>query len=711
MPAESTLPMDQPPAPPQGVGLASSTPGSGASPGESGDGESIVGKSLDGYQVVRRIGRGGMGEVFLAEHTVLGRKTALKVLPGGWLVTPDRVERFHREARLAAQLDHPNIVRVLHAGSQGELHFLVLEYVEGESLGDRLERTGKLPLDEALGLIEQAAHGLDAAHGRGIIHRDIKPGNLLVALDGTLKVADFGLARELLAPSDLTGSNQVLGTPSFMAPEQVEARPLDARTDLFSLGATLYCLITGKLPFRGDTAMAILYQIVHEAPRPLSETCPGTPPAVERLVSSLLEKSPDRRPASAELVASAIAAVRKGLGARAPGKTAVAPLAAAGAQPTNAARKTGVAPKPAASPSQTGPTVPAMGRPKTAVAPRPAAPMRAVAPPKVAASAPAARSPWSRGRVIGLAVGALVLGAIGAWSWGRWDGNKEVTPSPSTAQAPPQHGEQPVQPKEPVPSPTQDPPKVADVPPPKEPVPHTEPEPTPPTGTPEPPVPPPDEPVAEGPKEPAPAEPAPEEPPSQEPAPAEARGTARLLTATQWPTGWVSIYSKRAEGWLRATLPGGGWSADRSGATLERGATPLETQVREEGFLAEVEFRVLEGTPRVELNFGHREARYIVRWEEGKSLAWERDGADVETLYEGTPQAVCAGKETQRVRLLYQVTGTVAFEVNGKVLLQASDPSPIPAERSGLFLSFPETRALLVALEIVAPTRGGRPPK
>ncbi|MEK7866524.1 MAG: protein kinase [Planctomycetota bacterium] len=755
MPADPTLPMDQPPATPNsaGVGLSSSTPGGGARPGDGADGESIVGKTLDGYVVGRRIGRGGMGEVFLAEHPVLGRKAALKVLPGGWLITPDRVERFHREARLAAQLDHPNIVRVLHAGSQGGLHFLVLEYVEGESLGDRIERLGKLPIDEALGLIEQAARGLDAAHKHGIIHRDIKPGNLLVSTDGTLKVADFGLARELMAPSDLTGSNQVLGTPSFMAPEQVEARPLDARTDIFSLGATLYCLITGKLPFQGDTAVAVLYQIVHVPPKPLAAACPGTPPAVERLVSSLLEKSPDKRPASAELVASAIAAVRKGLQVHPPGKTSVVPRGATatpGAQPTHAAKKTGVAPKPHASASKTGQTLPVVSRPKTAVSAKPSAPLQPAARPKEAASVPAPRLS-GRGGIVALAVGALVLGAVGAWALGRSDSKKEVpsTQGPSTAQAPAPPIEQP-SPEGPTTGspPEKDPPQVPVEETPKEPVEPEPQEPTPPVavqpkegptadpppgvavveGPQEPEPPPPKEPQPPAEQEPAAAETPPEEPvqgpavaeptpkepepPHEKEPPRTARGTAKLLTSIQWPTDWASLYSKRGEAWLKGSLPGG-WSADRGGATAEIGAAQLETQIRQSGCVIELEFRTLKGSPQVEMIFGHRDERYTVRWEEGQSLVWLRDGAEgIVTLFDGTPQAACAGKETQRIRLLYQISGTVAFEVNGKVLLQALDPKPIKADRSGLFVSFPDTRTLLIALDIAVPSRsGGRPPK
>ncbi len=261
------------------------------------------GTEVAGCRIERLLGQGGMGQVYLAEHLALRKKVAVKVLPAGVFSNPDLLGRFEREARLAARLDHPNVVRVLHAGVERGVHFILLDYVDGESLAHRIERDGRLPVDEALRVATQVAHGLAAAHALGIVHRDIKPGNILLARDGTARVADFGLARQAFSRSAITGTGDVLGTPYYMAPEQVESEPVDARTDLYGLGATLYCALTGRLPYRGDTAGAVLYEIVHKRPEPPSHFAQGVPPEVDEAVLRLLEKDPRRRFPSAGVLA------------------------------------------------------------------------------------------------------------------------------------------------------------------------------------------------------------------------------------------------------------------------------------------------------------------------------------------------------------------------------------------------------------------------
>ncbi len=277
-----------------------------------------AGTVLAGCGVERLIGRGGMGQVYLAEHLTLRKKVALKILAAELFADPLLVDRFLREARLAAQLDHPNVVRILNAGQERGLHFIVLEFVDGESLERRLARDGRIEPAEALRIAEQMARGLATAHALGIIHRDIKPANVLLARDGGVKVADFGLAREVLSRTNLTASGQVLGTPSYMAPEQAESRPIDRRADLYALGATLFAALTGQPPFGGDSVAAVLYNVVHKAPRRPSECAPGIPSSVDRLVLRLLEKEPAQRYATADEVISAILAVGRGQAPPAP---------------------------------------------------------------------------------------------------------------------------------------------------------------------------------------------------------------------------------------------------------------------------------------------------------------------------------------------------------------------------------------------------------
>ncbi|MEK7865205.1 MAG: serine/threonine-protein kinase [Planctomycetota bacterium] len=271
-----------------------------------------AGTVLAGCGIERLIGRGGMGQVYLAEHLTLRKKVAIKILAAEFFADPLLVDRFLREARLAAQLDHPNVVRILNAGQERGLHFIVLEFVDGESLERRLSRDGRLEPTEALRIADQMARGLAAAHALGIVHRDIKPANVLLSRDGGVKVADFGLAREILSRTNLTGSGQVLGTPSYMSPEQAEGRPIDRRTDVYGLGATLFAALTGQPPFGGDSVASVLYNVVHKAPRRPSELAPGIPPPIDRLVLRLLEKEPSIRYGTSDEVISAIADVGRG---------------------------------------------------------------------------------------------------------------------------------------------------------------------------------------------------------------------------------------------------------------------------------------------------------------------------------------------------------------------------------------------------------------
>jgi len=221
------------------------------------------------YEIVGEIGRGAMGAVWRARDPKLGREVAIKTIATAMSGGDDRAEisaRFEREARVAAQLAHPNIVGIYDAGSEGDSLYLVMELVEGETLGRRLA-TGRFPAaSEALEIAAQAADALSCAHEAGVIHRDIKPANLLIGRDGRVKVSDFGVAKAVSERTELTRTGMMVGSPAYMAPEQIKGMPLDGRSDLFSLGVVLFEMLLGRKPFPADTVTTLVYQILHEDP-------------------------------------------------------------------------------------------------------------------------------------------------------------------------------------------------------------------------------------------------------------------------------------------------------------------------------------------------------------------------------------------------------------------------------------------------------------
>jgi non-specific serine/threonine protein kinase len=270
----------------------------------------MIGTSLAHYRILEKLGEGGMGEVFLAEDTRLHRRVALKVLAPELAAKPDRIERFRREARAVAALNHPNIVTIYSVEEADGASFLTMELVEGELLSHRV-RPGGLPLDEFLAVAKPLADALAAAHERGITHRDLKPSNVMVGRDGRLKVLDFGLAKlqeashagddETMAISaaELTQAGAMLGTMPYMAPEQARGRPADHRVDIFSLGVIFYELLTGERPFLGETSAEIVSSILRDVPREVSEVRTELPDHLARLVRRCLEKDPARRIQSA----------------------------------------------------------------------------------------------------------------------------------------------------------------------------------------------------------------------------------------------------------------------------------------------------------------------------------------------------------------------------------------------------------------------------
>ena len=269
----------------------------------------MIGSQLGHYRIERLLGTGGMGEVYLASDTKLGRQVALKVLAGTLARDPDRLERFEREARAAAALNHPNIVTIHSVEQVDGVPFLTLELVEGQTLGELIPPDG-LPLDRVLSLGIPLADAVGAAHQRGITHRDLKPANVMVTTDGRLKVLDFGLAKvkeEAQMPLDsgmptaaLTGEGRIVGTVAYMSPEQAEGKPIDPRSDVFSLGIMLYEMATGKRPFDGDTHMSTLSAIIKDTPKSIAEVRPGLPRELSKIVSRCIAKDVEDRYQSAK---------------------------------------------------------------------------------------------------------------------------------------------------------------------------------------------------------------------------------------------------------------------------------------------------------------------------------------------------------------------------------------------------------------------------
>jgi serine/threonine protein kinase len=271
------------------------------------------GTTLGNYQLVRKIAEGGMGVVYEAIQLNLSRKVALKILSEQLAARPEFLERFQREARAAAALNHPNLVQVHDFGSTQGWHYLIMEFVEGQDLGNYLEQHGKVPIPTALEIIEQAALALRAATEKSIIHRDIKPSNLMLTLDGRVKVSDMGLAKILTEDSNLTLTGVGMGSPYFIAPEQAsDARDVDHRADIYSLGLTLLFLLTGRRPFEGNTPFSI---VLAHSNKPLpsgAELGTELPEEVETLIRRMAAKDRDERYADYESLLADLRLVKAG---------------------------------------------------------------------------------------------------------------------------------------------------------------------------------------------------------------------------------------------------------------------------------------------------------------------------------------------------------------------------------------------------------------
>src|SRR5215471_16172435 len=263
------------------------------------------GTKLGPYEIVAPLGAGGMGEVYRARDTRLERTVAIKILPPHLSSDPVRKQRFEREAKIISSLNHPHICVLYDIGSQDGVDYLVMECLEGQTLARRLEK-GPLSLDQVLQYGAQIAGALDRAHRSGVVHRDLKPGNIMLTPVGA-KLLDFGLAKP--APpmaslatltatkndSPLTEEGTVVGTFQYMSPEQVEGKDLDSRSDIFSLGAVLYEMLTGQRAFQGKSQLTVASAILEKEPAPVSSIKPMTPPALDHAIRRCLSKEPERR--------------------------------------------------------------------------------------------------------------------------------------------------------------------------------------------------------------------------------------------------------------------------------------------------------------------------------------------------------------------------------------------------------------------------------
>ncbi len=320
------------------------------------------------YRVLRPLGAGGMASVYLAEDLRLGRRVAVKILHEQFASDPSFVARFEGEGRMAAALSHPNIVQIYDVGHDNDRRYIVMEYVEGETLKDTVARQGALPVPRALAVIGGVLSALEFAHAHNLIHRDIKAQNILLTRDGAVKVTDFGIAREVgggAAPT-LTATGMIIGTAQYFSPEQAQGRPATAQSDVYSAGVVLYEMLTGRLPFEGDNPFAVAMQQINGVPpRPTSLNA-AIPPAVEAVVLRALAKDPVARFASARDMK---AAVDGALG----GSNEPTRVSRASTAPTVVARPTTPpsVPRPAIGSVTTAPTVPRVTMSAAAPPPRP----------------------------------------------------------------------------------------------------------------------------------------------------------------------------------------------------------------------------------------------------------------------------------------------------------------------------------------------------
>jgi len=285
------------------------------------------------YKVGRLLGQGGMGAVYLAEDLELGRPVALKLVKPELAVHPEAMARFRQELLLASKISHRNILRIHDLSDAGGMKFISMAFVDGEDLHHLLMREGKLPLERMLHITRQLCAALDAAHSEGVVHRDLKPQNIMLGANDHVYVSDFGLAKSLGAISSMTQSGEMLGTPRYMAPEQVEAKSVDARTDIYALGLIFYEMVTGDVPFTAETTLQLMYKRAHETPPPPNTVVPDLPEWLNNVIMKCLERDPANRYQHTRDILTDIDAQRKPELAPEPARTVTAPAPVAPAPP------------------------------------------------------------------------------------------------------------------------------------------------------------------------------------------------------------------------------------------------------------------------------------------------------------------------------------------------------------------------------------------
>ncbi|HUG53519.1 MAG TPA: protein kinase [Vicinamibacteria bacterium] len=386
------------------------------------------------YLVVKKLGAGAFGTVYKAKDKILGRMVAIKTirlegLAAAGTSLDELMDRFKREAQVSAQLKHPNIVTIYDVGEAGGMSYIAMEFIDGMGLDRVIATAGRLPLDRAAGLAAQVADALDFAHRNNVVHRDIKPANIMVEPGDRVKVTDFGIAKVTDSGDHLTVTGSLLGTPSYMSPEQARGALLDGRSDLFAVGAVLYEMLAGKKAFRGDSITGLIFKIITEEPPPIRELDPSVPDEMVRILAKGLAKTPDARyQTGRDLADDLLALTRAGSSPTLrQSELATAPAMRAPGAPAGGSPPTLHSAAPATLNEPVTPTVVAGGPPR-GVAPAAEAATR-VSPPPPARGRPPARSgppvvsaPAPRksnaGLLAGLAVGALVLlVGVGAGAW------------------------------------------------------------------------------------------------------------------------------------------------------------------------------------------------------------------------------------------------------------------------------------------------------
>src|ERR1700689_1758904 len=438
----------------------------------------MVGKKILHYQLIDKIGAGGMGEIYKAQDSRLNRLVAVKILSPGLSTDPERKRRFFQEAQAASALNHPNIITLYDIVSEGDMQCIVMEYIGGKTLRD-LTPAGGLAPAQVLQYATQIASALTAAHTAGIIHRDLKPSNIMVTTSGLIKVLDFGLAKwvdsgmsgqtgdQSTVETALTREGSIIGTVSYMSPEQAEGKRVDARSDIFSFGSVLYEMLTGKRAFEGRSGISTLSAILRDDVKPIGEAAPDTPPLLEQIVLRCLYKDPAARWQSMKEIEGALLTLQRQLdpeghfasplptgpvastpeappptGQAAVSEAAPAALASVStspnppigsapppgvAAPVNGPSKTG----PSKTGSKSGPSPAVIGPPPSAggIQQPPAAPKQVV--PRSSPS-----SPKMLVIILGLIGAGLVAGAgVGAWYW--WKSHQALSQPVATAVAPP----------------------------------------------------------------------------------------------------------------------------------------------------------------------------------------------------------------------------------------------------------------------------------